>query len=316
VDTSGLVHGTPTQAGEFSFWVELSDENPPSADWCRPSSAQREFTFKIVPGLNINQQALSPKATFTNTPYSFQLTATGPGTWTVISGSLPAGITLNSSNGLLSGTPTVTGDFTFKIQISDGSRVDAETYTLTVVAPLKITVPGVPAAEIGFPFTLQLAATGGKGPYVWTLANGTALPSGFTLDPATGLISGTPGVAGAGVVKVTVTDTLGLTNTVDVKLPVAAKLTLLKKVLPTGMVGKKYNARLAVQGGVLPRKWNLLRGKLPAGITFSKLTGRLAGTPTKAGTFRLSFQVSDKLGALSTRTYLLKVLANGASARR
>jgi hypothetical protein len=124
LDTSGLVHGTPTQEGEYSFWVELSDENPPSADWCRPSSAQRQFTIKIVPGLNINQQALNPKATFTNTPYSFQLTATGPGTWSVISGALPAGITLNSSTGLLSGTPTVTGDFTFKIQISDGSRID------------------------------------------------------------------------------------------------------------------------------------------------------------------------------------------------
>jgi Putative Ig domain len=44
---SGLVSGTPTQAGSWSFWVNLSDENPPSADWCRPAQAQREFTITI-----------------------------------------------------------------------------------------------------------------------------------------------------------------------------------------------------------------------------------------------------------------------------
>src|SRR5438128_4236220 len=44
---SGLVSGTPTQAGSFSFWVNLSDQNPPSADWCRPSEAQRQFTIAI-----------------------------------------------------------------------------------------------------------------------------------------------------------------------------------------------------------------------------------------------------------------------------
>jgi hypothetical protein len=45
--SSGRVSGTPTQAGGWSFWVDLSDQNPPSADWCRPSEAQREFTITI-----------------------------------------------------------------------------------------------------------------------------------------------------------------------------------------------------------------------------------------------------------------------------
>src|SRR5947208_2108140 len=44
---SGLVSGTPTQAGSYSFWVNLSDQNPPSADWCRPAQSQREFTIVI-----------------------------------------------------------------------------------------------------------------------------------------------------------------------------------------------------------------------------------------------------------------------------
>src|SRR5216117_489320 len=43
LEKNGLLHGTPTQAGEWKFWVDLSDENPPSQSWCAPSTAQREF---------------------------------------------------------------------------------------------------------------------------------------------------------------------------------------------------------------------------------------------------------------------------------
>ena len=44
---SGLISGTPTQAGSYSFWVNLSDQDPPSASWCRPASSQREFTINV-----------------------------------------------------------------------------------------------------------------------------------------------------------------------------------------------------------------------------------------------------------------------------
>src|SRR5256885_8773694 len=75
LSSSGLISGTPSVGGSWSFWVELSDENPPSQSWCIPSSAQREFSISVVGGLNIKQNALSPKATFLNEPYSFQLSA-------------------------------------------------------------------------------------------------------------------------------------------------------------------------------------------------------------------------------------------------
>src|SRR5437764_14345524 len=48
---SGFVGGTPTNAGNYSFWVDLSDQNPPSADWCRPAEAQREFSMTVVGGV-------------------------------------------------------------------------------------------------------------------------------------------------------------------------------------------------------------------------------------------------------------------------
>ena len=89
MDSSGLIHGTPTTAGDYSFWVNLSDQNPPSASWCRPESAQRLLSMKIVQGLNIvqRQPVLTPAQL--NVPYSLQFTATGGGnpTWSIVANS-------------------------------------------------------------------------------------------------------------------------------------------------------------------------------------------------------------------------------------
>ncbi len=293
LSSSGLISGTPTVGGGWSFWVELSDQNPPSQSWCVVSSAQREFSITVVQGLTIKQNALSPKEV-----------------WSIKSGSLPAGIALSPS-GLISGTPTATGDFSFVVQVTDVNRTDTETYSLTVVERLKIAAPASPAGEVGVPYALALTSTGGRPAVTWSLLQG-ALPTGLALNPATGEISGKPAVAGAYPLKVQVTDTLGLTATVDVPLTVAAKLAVVKKPLPAAKVGKRYNAKLKATGGVGPLKWNILGGNpglLPAGIKFNARTGAFTGTPKKAGIYRLRMQVVDKLGVKSAIGILLKVSA-------
>jgi len=310
LDTSGLLHGVPQVSGSYTFWVELSDQNPPEADWCRPETAERQFTINIVQGLNIQQNSLSPRVASTNTPYSFQLTAEGGGaqSWSVQSGSLPAGLNL-ASNGLISGTPTAEGDFTFVVGVTDGGRSDTETYTLTVVQRLQITAPTKQATEVGLPYSLRLVATGGRPGYTWA---GSSLPVGLTLDPTTGAITGDADSVGLFQMRVSVTDSLGLTTTLDVPLTVAARLAITKKALPTAKVGKAYKARFLARGGVTPKKWIMLGGKpgfLPGGIKLNAKTGELSGTPTKAGTFRLRIQVVDKLGVKSALGFVLKVNA-------
>ena len=49
LSSNGLISGTPRQAGSWSFWVELSDQDPPSASWCRPAQSEREFTISVAP---------------------------------------------------------------------------------------------------------------------------------------------------------------------------------------------------------------------------------------------------------------------------
>jgi len=314
LDQSGLVHGTPTQTGDYSFWVELSDENPPSASWCRPSSAQRQFTITIVQGLKIVQTQSTLTPAIQNQPYSMQFTASGGGTqsWSIVPSigtGLPAGLTLNSSTGLLSGTPTATGSYSFRVKVTDQTRTDVQTYSLLVIQHALEIKTGAAVGELGLPFTMTATASGGGGSgYTWSLAAGT-LPAGLTLNSATGEITGTPTAAGTFPVKLAVKDNLGLQAAVDVKLVVAERLALIKVPLRAAKVGTAYKVRFTVTGGVRPRHWTILgAGTLPRGLKLDARRGQISGTPTQAGTFRIRVQVADKLGAHSSVRFVLKVV--------
>src|SRR5213076_15471 len=109
-------------------------------------------------------------------------------------GALPTGVSLNASTGAITGTPALAGNFAFTIKVTDGSAQSqtANTSISVVAAPLQIsTTTSNTTATSGGSFSLQFVATGGVPPYTFSLASGT-LPAGLTLNPSTGLLSGTP----------------------------------------------------------------------------------------------------------------------------
>ncbi|MEW5974450.1 MAG: putative Ig domain-containing protein [Acidobacteriota bacterium] len=125
--------------------------------------------------------------------------------WALTSGSLPSGITLDPTTGILSGPPGTVGSFDFAVEVADRSQNTAmESFTLNVEAavaagtPLTIVTPSpLPRAQVGQPYSVRLEAEGAPPPITWSrvtnhpLAPGS-LPQGLSLDPATGIISGTP----------------------------------------------------------------------------------------------------------------------------
>jgi hypothetical protein len=129
-----------------------------------------------------------------------------PYTYSVTSGSLPAGLTLTAA-GALSGTPTTAGSSTFTVQVADSEKpavTATQSYTVVVYPTLSITTATLSAANVGMSYTATITATGGVAPYTFAVTTGS-LPAGLTLS-SSGTISGTPTAAGSFTFTITVTD--------------------------------------------------------------------------------------------------------------
>jgi hypothetical protein len=315
--SSGQVSGTPTDAGGWSFWVNLSDQNPPSASWCVPADAQREFTITIngagspapgpspgpapAPALSITTSSL-PMATVGAT-YSTTLSASGGSgtkTWTVTAGSLPAGLSL-SANGVVSGTPTAQGTASFTANVSAGGASSQRQFSLGVAAGLEIAAPATTVAEVAVPLTIELDATGGSAPYRWELTQGS-LPThvGFIGDQGNGstaLIKGVPATSGSFPLTFRVTDVLGRSTLHTITLGVADKLRLAAKMPGVARVARLYRAHGVAEGGYGKRTWSIARGVLPTGLQLDSKTGFITGRPAHRGRYVFYLAAKDELGA-------------------
>jgi hypothetical protein len=134
------------------------------------------------------------------------VSGTTPYTWSIISGTLPAGLSFSSA-GILNGTPTTVGTTSITIRVTDSvAATDSQIFSITIVAPgtLAITTTSLPNGTVGVLYGATLTATGGIPPYSWALASGT-LPAGLSLS-SSGIISGNPAVAGTASITVQVFD--------------------------------------------------------------------------------------------------------------
>lgn len=295
-----VISGTPQVQGTYRFNIQYTSNTPT----CLGDENDRYFNITIL-GAKLTVQTSALKPPITGTPYSQQLTtnSSAPVTWSVSAGTLPAGLSL-SSNGVISGTPLVTGASTFTVTASGDGQTDTKQLTIQVVAPLKLTAKTPKGAEVGIQFDGTITASGGLGPYTWT--TGT-LPPGLTFDSARGVITGVPTLAGLFPVKFSVSDPGTSTATeVDLTLRVAAPLTISSKSLRMASVAHAYAVKLHASGGVRAFKWTI-RGKLPKGLKLDAKAGAIIGTPRSAGKARLTLSVRDALGAVSRKRLVLTV---------
>ena len=140
------------------------------------------------------------------------LTVTGgvaPYTFSIGSGTLPPGLTLNTSTGEVSGTPTAPGSFVIKVTDSLGATATGCPFTITPA--ISVTCSATNTGTVGVPFNSgPITVTGGEPPYKFSIGSGT-LPPGLTLDTTTGAVTGTP--TAAGTFTINVTDSLGAVGT-------------------------------------------------------------------------------------------------------
>ena len=207
LSSGGVISGTPTTAGgPTSITFQVTD----SAN----KTANKSLSITINASPSINTGSL-PNGTV-GVAYSQTLSVTGgtsPYTWSIASGSLPAGLSFSSS-GVVSGTPTSAIGPTFiTFQVTDLTSATAmKSLSFTISTPPSISTSSLPNGTVGTAYSQTLTATGGTSPYSWTIASGS-LPAGLTLS-SNGLISGTPTAAASSTsVTFQVTDTNNRTAT-------------------------------------------------------------------------------------------------------
>ena len=259
--------------------------------------------------------------------YTATLAATGgtaPYTWALTSGVLPPGLSLDTTNGVISGTPVGGANgATLTVQVSDSASPAATrntTLTLTVLAAdLAIINSVLPEAQVGAAYDATLTAIGGTAPYTWTLSGGT-LPPGLQLDAATGAITGTPTVPSTSTtLTFMVTDTGSPAASVSANVTIKitpAPIVISTTALPDGKVGVPYSTALSATGGTGAYIWTVSSGTLPAGLNLNASSGAIAGTPTAtAQQTPLTFKVTDAGTPMQTQSaaYTLTVSPSGIS---
>lgn len=221
LSTSGLISGTPTTNGTFNASIRASFNNGSLSD---PGITLYYANWVISPvaAVTITVSPSSLPTGTINTSYSQQLSASGgtsPYTYST-SSPLPAGVTLSSS-GLLSGTPTQSGDYSLTIQVTDSASNSINVQRTLSVGSVNITISpsSLPSATQNTAFSQQLSASGGTGPYTYSATG--SLPSGISLTSG-GLLSGTPTASGTFSIGIVATDANSNTGSTTYSLVIAA----------------------------------------------------------------------------------------------
>jgi len=313
-NSTGLINGTPTTVGSYTFTVKVTDSGSPS------QSATQTFTgVTIAAGLTITTTSLP--SGIVGTSYSATLSASpngvSPYNWS-ISGSLPAGLTLNTRTGSITGSPTSFGTFNFIVKVADSSTPNAQvaTQALSISIAAVLTLNSSNPFAGGTPnvaYSAACNAAGGTPPYSFAILSG-ALPPGLSLNGGNCVVNGAPtGSGGTYNFSIRVTDSAtpsAQTATQAYSITISAALTIISPAsLPSGSVNVAYMYSLVAQNGVTPYGWALISGALPPGLTLTG-SGAIAGTPTAAGTYSFTVRVTDSGGQIASQTFSLVVIAS------
>jgi hypothetical protein len=263
--TTGAIAGTPTTAGPFNFTAKVMDSSGNSAT----NTVTTMCGITIGPALSLS--CVSSKTGQVNVLYSSSLVASGgvgPYTYSIISGSLPPGLTLNPSTGAVTGTPTAAGTFDFTAQVVDSSGlVGANTITVNcsiTIIPLPTLACASSTGQVGSPYSSALVGSGGVPPYTFSIISGS-LPPVLNLNATTGAITGTPTTAGSFNFTAQLVDSSGnpvtntVTNSCSITITSSACLSPLTPVTYNVHESSSnaseivwFNSHLAKLGGTIP----------------------------------------------------------------
>ena len=190
----------PAAGYSFAYWKgdATGTQNPLTLTM----NAPKEVVAVFVPQLQITTTSL-PDGYDGQTGYSATLTAiggTGAYSWSIVSGSLPSGLALEASTGVISGdiAAGTAGTYNFTVEVTDGQQTAQANLSIIVYPQLQITTTSLPDAKEGVAYSYTVSASGGDSAnYTWSVSG---QPSWLTIDASTGELSGTPPAGSAGII--------------------------------------------------------------------------------------------------------------------
>lgn len=315
--------------GKLPAGLYLSEYAPHGRILGEPT-ATGSFTFKVVAKDSLGQET-EGDVSITVTPYDLaiadipatqakynELVKISPSVsggvppifWSV-QGALPKGLSINPSNGEISGKPSVIGDFDFVVKVTDSKRKSfTKNASIGITSdPLAITTAALPAAKAGVPFSAEITTGGGILPVNVSLKNGENLPPGLNL--AKGKISGTPTAAGSFSFTILAQDSNTPTKsqveqTYSLEIPSYGMEIAQEPSLISGKLREQLSVTFTAAGGDAPYKWSA-SGDLPRGLAVDATTGVLSGTPVELKTGSILVRATDAAGFPCTRSVPISI---------
>ncbi len=303
---SGMIRGTARAEGRFNFVVQVRSGGP---------VAQQALELEVLSATAPLELVSAPLVSaILGRDYDAQLIAVGgraPYQFTAVS-SLPLGLQLDAQ-GRLSGAPRFVGSTEVRFRVDDRLGASASaSLVLRVIRTdhrLLIVQAALPTGRIDSEYCeadpVQLTASGGTEPYVWTLTS--TAPAGLALN-ADGTLCGVPTQAGSYAVGVQVKDAGGLIDSsiFVVKIGASNAFVITSVGLPNGEPGIGYGAQLQVNGAIEAVVWRMELGTLPEGLTLSE-QGLIEGVPTQVQTTAFVVSVQDGQGQFTRRPMAIQI---------
>lgn len=238
---------------------------------------------------------------------------TGSLSWNLASGShLSAGLSLDASTGVISGSPTASGTTNFTVQVTDSAPTPVsatQSLSITIASRLIITTALLPNGLVNLAYATTLQASSGMKPYSWSITTGS-LPAGLSLDASTGVISGTPTTSEKSSFTVQVADASTQSATRQLSITIEPALTITTPSLSDGTLSVAYSATVEAAYATLPVTWSISSGALPTGLKLGAGAGYISGTPLVAGTSNFTVMVTDSSTPQQTATQPLSITIN------